>query len=393
MADLTPVYLDHAASTPLRPDALEAMVGVLEDNYANPSGSHRAARAARQAIDEARDLVADSLGARPREVVFTSGGTESDNLAIHGVHARRPGAVLCSAVEHPAVAEPVASVGGRTIPVDDRGVVDLAALASLLGDCVAAGDDVSLVSVMAANNEVGTIQPLADVAEVVHRHAPGARLHTDAVQAAPWLDLATDAATFDLVSISAHKFGGPKGVGALVVREGVEIAPLLRGGGQERERRSGTQNVAGIVGMAVALVGTVDERKATVDHVAALRDRLASGLVERVAGMIETGVRPAAGASPDRSHKVAGACHVCIEGVESESLLFLLEQAGVYASAASACASGAMEPSPVLAAMGVPRSAARGSLRLSLGAATTDADIDRALDAVPTAVERLRRSS
>lgn len=391
MADPNPVYLDHAASTPLRPDALEAMLGVLEGSYANPSGSHRAARTARQAIDEARDLVADALGARPREVIFTSGGTESDNLAVFGVHARRTGVVLCSAVEHPAVAEPVTALGGRTIPVDDRGVVGLDALGELLDQFAADGDDVSMVSVMGANNEVGTIQPLGEVAAVVRARAPHARLHTDAVQAMVWLDVAERAAAFDLVSISAHKFGGPKGVGALVVREGVEIAPLLRGGGQERERRSGTQNVAGIVGMAVALAGTVDERKATVDRVAAQRDRLADGLVARVPGLIETGVRPTAGAVPDRSHKVAGACHVCVEGIESESLLFLLEEAGIYASAASACASGAMEPSAVLAAMGVPRAVARGSLRLSLGATTTDADIDRALDAVPAAVERLRR--
>ena len=377
----------------MRPDALEAMVGVLSDSYANPSGSHRAARAARQSIDEARDLVAEALGARPREVVFTSGGTEADNLAVFGVHARRPGVVLCSAVEHPAVAEPVEALGGRTVPVDDRGVVDLAALDALLDECAAAGDDVSLVSVMGANNEVGTIQPLDQIAAVVRDRVPGAHLHTDAVQGVVWLDMAERASAFDLLSISAHKFGGPKGVGALVVREGVEIAPWLRGGGQERERRSGTQNVAGIVGMAVALAGTVDERKATVDRVAAQRDRLADGLVARVPGLLETGVRSSGGSPPDRSHKVAGACHVCIEGIESESLLFLLEQAGIYASAASACASGAMEPSAVLAAMGVSRAAARGSLRLSLGAATTDADIDRALDAVPAAVEHLRSAS
>lgn len=393
MPDLAPAYLDHAASTPMRPDAFEAMVGVLSDSYANPSGSHRAARAARQAIDEARDVVAEALGARPREVVFTSGGTEADNLAVFGVHARRPGVVLCSAVEHPAVAEPVEALRGRTIPVDDRGVVDLAALAAVLDECVAAGAGVSLVSVMAANNEVGTVQPLDEIAEMVRARAPGASLHSDAVQAVAWLDVAAEAAAFDLLSISAHKFGGPKGVGALVVREGVAIAPLLRGGGQERERRSGTQNVAGIVGMAVALAGTVDERKATVDRVAAQRDRLADGLLARVPGLIETGGRSDAGSVPDRSHKVAGACHVCVEGIESESLLFLLEQAGVYASAASACASGAMEPSRVLAAMGVSRAAARGSLRLSLGATTTDADIDRALAAVPTAVERLRETS
>lgn len=390
MPDAPVAYLDHAASTPLRPEAHEAVLAVLEASYANPSGSHRAARAARQLVDEARDVVAEALGARPGEVVFTSGGTEADNLAVLGVHARRAGAVLCSAVEHPAVAEAVAVVGGRTVAVDERGALDVAALEAELDACAARDEPVALVSVMGVNNEVGTIGPLEAVAAVVRERAPGARLHTDAVQAVPWIDVATQAAGFDLVALSAHKFGGPKGVGALVVREGVDLAPLLLGGGQERERRSGTQNVAGIVGLAAALAVTVEERKATVERVAALRDRLADGLVAAVPGLVETGVA-AGGGSPDRSHKVAGACHVCIEGVESESLLFLLEEAGVYASAASSCASGAMEPSPVLAAMGVSREAARGALRLSLGAATTDADVALALAAVPAAVERLRR--
>ena len=392
MPDATIAYLDHAASTPLRPEAHQAVLAVLESSFANPSGSHRAARAARQLVDEARDVVADALGGRPGEVVFTSGGTEADNLAVLGVHGRRPGAVLCSAVEHPAVAEAVAAVGGHTVAVDERGLVDLRGLEAALDRCAAAGEPVALVSVMGANNEVGTVQPLEDVASVVRERAPGARLHTDAVQAVPWLDVAACAADFDLVALSAHKFGGPKGVGALLVREGVEVAPLLFGGGQERERRSGTQNVAGIVGLAAALAATVDDRKATVERVAALRDRLADGLVAAVPGLVETGMAPAgSGAAPDRSHKVAGACHVCIDGIESESLLFLLEEAGVYASAASSCASGAMEPSPVLAAMGVSRAAARGALRLSLGATSTDVDVDLALAAVPAAVERLRR--
>ncbi|MBL8778797.1 MAG: cysteine desulfurase [Acidimicrobiales bacterium] len=391
MPDAPVAYLDHAASTPLRPEAHDAVLAVLEASYANPSGSHRAARAARQLVDEARDVVAEALGARPGEVVFTSGGTEADNLAVLGVHARRAGAVFCSAVEHPAVAEAVAAVGGRTVAVDERGALDVAALEAELDACAARDEPVALVSVMGVNNEVGTIEPLEAVAAVVRERAPGARLHTDAVQAVPWIDVAPQAAGFDLVALSAHKFGGPKGVGALVVREGVDLAPLLLGGGQERERRSGTQNVAGIVGLAAALAVTVEERKATVERVAALRDRLADGLVAAVPGLVETGVAAAGGGSPDRSHKVAGACHVCIEGIESESLLFLLEEAGVYASAASSCASGAMEPSPVLAAMGVSREAARGALRLSLGATTTDADVALALAAVPAAVERLRR--
>jgi len=384
-------YLDHAASTPLRPEALEALVEVSRSSFANPSGSHRAARAARQLIDEARDRVAEALGARPGEVVFTSGGTEADNLAVLGAHARRPGLVVASAVEHPAVAEPVAALGGATVPVDERGVVDVDALADRLVALRAAGEEVALVSVMAVNNEVGTIQPVEAVAAAVHEHAAGALLHTDAVQAAPWVDVAARGAAYDLIAVSAHKFGGPKGVGALVVREGVAVAPRLLGGGQERERRSGTPNVAGIVAAAVALELAVGERKTVADRVGALRDRLADGLVDAVPGLRETGVPTGPDGRPDRSHKVAGNCHVCIAGVESESLLFLLEEAGVEASAASSCASGAMAPSPVLAAMGVGRDEARGALRLSLGSTTTDADVDAALAAVPAAVERLRR--
>ena len=384
-------YLDHAASTPLRPEALEALVEVSRSSFANPSGSHRAVRAARQLIDEARDRVAEALGARPGEVVFTSGGTEADNLAVLGAHARRPGVVLASAVEHPAVAEPVAALGGTTIAVDGRGVVDVDALADLLAALREAGEEVALVSVMAVNNEVGTVQPLEAVAAVAREHAPGALLHTDAVQAVPWVDVAARAAGWDLLAVSAHKFGGPKGVGALVVREGTDVAPQFLGGGQERERRSGTPNVAGIVAAAVALELAVEERATVVDRVGALRDRLADGLVAAVPGLCETGVPTGPDGRPDRGHKVAGSCHVCIPGIESESLLFLLEEAGVEASAASSCASGAMAPSPVLAAMGVGRDEARGALRLSLGATTTDGDVDRALLAVPAAVERLRR--
>ena len=384
-------YLDHAASTPMRADAVEVLADVARTHHANPSGSHRAARAARQVIEEARDAVADSLGARPGEVVFTSGGTEADNLAVFGVCARRAGVALASAIEHPAVAEPIASVGGVTVGVDDRGVLDLDALGEALDRRVADREPVALVSVMAVNNEVGTIQPLAEVAALVRDRAPGAALHTDAVQAVPWVDVAALAADFDLVAVSAHKFGGPKGVGVLVVRERTALAPQVRGGGQERERRSGTPNVAGIAATAVALRAAVAERRATVGRVAALRDRLADGLAAAVPGLVETGVSRGPDGRPDRSHKVAGNCHVCIDGVASESLLFLLEDEGVEASAAASCASGAMAPSPVLAAMGVGRSQARGALRLSLGTTSTDADVDAALLAVPAAVERLRR--
>jgi cysteine desulfurase len=375
-----PAYLDHAASTPMRPEAIEAMLPWLRDQHANPSGAHRPARQARRALDEARDVIADSIGAEPGDVVFTSGGTEADNLAILGVHDRRGGVLVGSAIEHHAVLDAVQSRSGRMVAVDARGVIDLDALAAALDP------EVTLVSVMLVNNEIGTRQPLDDVADVVRRLAPSATIHTDAVQAMSWLDVAHAAAPADLVSISAHKFGGPKGVGALVVRQGTPLAARQIGGGQERERRSGTPNVAGIVAMAAAARLTVEERANTVARVSALRDRMATGLVAQIPDAIETGV-----VDGDRSGLIGGICHLCLPGVESEALLFLLEQDGVWAAAAASCASGAMEPSHVLAAMGLRRDLGFSSLRLSLGWCSTDAEIDLALEVVPAAVARLRR--
>ena len=366
-------YLDHAASTPVRAEAVAVMLPFLTERFGNPSGAHAMARDARNALDDARVVLADALGCAPGEIVFTSGGTEADNAAVFSADQR--GAVVCSAIEHHAVLDPVHRTGGRVVGVTGDGVVDLDALAQALDD------DVALVSIMLANNEIGTIQPLDDVAQLVRERAPRAALHTDAVQAFPWLDVAERAAPADLNSISAHKFGGPKGSGVLVVRDGTPFTARQVGGGQERERRSGTQNVAGIVAMAEAARLTVDERKQTVDHVAPLRDRLADELLARVPGTVESG---------DRARKVAGNCHLCFKGIESEALLFILEQHGIMASAAASCASGAQDPSHVLAALGLPREIAQGSLRLSLGPSTTDDDIDLVLSVLPDAVARLR---
>jgi cysteine desulfurase len=374
--DLT--YLDHAATTPMRRDAIDAMLPYLDVQYANPSGSHRFARQARAAIDDARDRVAAVVACAPGEVVFTSGGTESDNTAVIGVVARRGGTALCPAAEHHAVLASVERVHGVVVPVDAAGAVDLDALDASLR----AHPEVSLVSVMAVNNEVGTVNDLAAVAAVVRSAAPRAALHTDAVQAPNWLDLRLLAPHFDLLSLSAHKFGGPKGCGVLVARSGATFQPTIIGGGQERERRSGTQNVAGIVATTVALEGADRERAQQLPLIAARRNRLVDTLVAEVDGVFETVARP---------RKVAGSAHVCIEGIENEALLFLLDEAGVCASAASACASGAMEPSHVLAAMGVPVPRAQGAVRLTLGASTTDADIDRALEVLVSSVRRLRR--
>jgi cysteine desulfurase len=370
------LYLDHAASTPMRPAAVEAMTPFLTDCFANPSGSHRFARTARRAVDEAREQVAAVLGVLPGEVIFTGCGTESDNQAVTGSVAQRGGLAVTSAVEHHAVLDPVLASGGVAVGVDATGHVDLEELAQV----VRSSDAVSVVSVMTVNNEVGTVTDMAAVAEVVRREAPGAWLHTDAVQAACWIDLREVTPLVDMLSLSAHKFGGPKGVGVLVARGGASPAPIIRGGGQERERRSGTSNVAGIVATAVALAETDAERGAEAARVGALRARL----VQSISSSVD------AHETVPGSACVPGVVHLCFEGIENEALLFLLDTEGVCASAASACASGAMEPSHVLAAMGVPRGIAGGALRLSLGHTSTEEEVDAAARAVVSSVARLR---
>jgi cysteine desulfurase len=372
-------YLDHAATTPMRADAVDAMMPFLTEQFANPSGSHRFARQVRKSIDEARDDVADVLGCRPGEVIFTGSGTEADNTAIFGTLDRAGGVALCPAVEHHAVLHSVEARHGLVVGVDATGTVDLDRLAEALAE---PPEPVSLVSVMAVNNEVGTITDIAGVAAVVRRAAPSTVLHTDAVQAACWLDLRRITPHVDMLSLSAHKFGGPKGVGVLVARGRSSFAPLLVGGGQERDRRSGTHNVAGIIGMSVALRGTDCERSTEAIRLATLRDSLVDRLQAELEGVHET---------VDRARKVAGSAHICIDGIENEALLYLLDEAGVCASAASACASGAMEPSHVLAAMGVPVERARGALRLTLGRTTTAADVARATTAIVESVHTLRR--
>ncbi len=371
-------YLDHAASTPMRAAAIEAMIPMLAERYANPTGAHVMARDARLAIDEARDVVAESLGVDAGEVVFTGDGTEADNMAVFGAMRRgAPDSVaVCSAVEHHGVLHPVEHLGGRVVGVDEAGAVDLDRLADTLDT------NVRIVSIMAVNNEVGTIQPLDEIAAIVREKAPGALLHTDAVQGFPWLDPVEFVGPADLVSLSGHKFGGPKGCGVLVVRSGVVLEPLVYGGGQERGRRSGTHNVAGIVALAAAMRETTSTRRADAERLRTLRDRLVDGILESVPDAVET---------VPRARKVAGSGHVCIAGVESEALLYLLEKGGVCASAGSSCSSGSITLSHVLAAMGVDRALGIGALRLSLGWASSEADIDQALSVIPGAVAQLRR--
>ena len=354
----------------------------LSGTFGNPSGSHSAARAAKTALEDAREEVAALLGAQPGELVFTAGGTEADNLAVKGAAraARAVGGaggwrsgIVTTAFEHKGVlasCDRLAAEGFRVtrLAVPATGVVDPEAI-------VAAVDDhTALVSVMLVNNEIGTIQPLADIARRVRERSPGVLVHTDAVQAVPWLDVAEVAEAVDLVAISAHKFGGPKGTGALVVRGGVALEPLIEGGGQERGLRSGTSNVAGAVAMAAALRVTCAERAADVDRIARLRDELLDGLLAAVPGAFENG---------DRAAKIAGNAHLGFPGVEAETLLVALDRAGVCAAAGSSCSSGATDPSHVLAAMGIGRDDSLSSIRLSLGFASTARDVEVALAVVP----------
>ena len=380
-------YLDYAATAPLRPEVAAAMAEVLSTPLGNPTGSHPPAQRARRLLEEAREGVAAFLGRDPGEVVFTSGGTESANLAVLGVadttlREHGEAVVLCSAVEHPAVRESARAaaqtgVDLRELPVDERGVLDAEALARTLSSRT------TLVAVMTANNETGVIEPVAEVAEAVRRRAPQAHVFTDAVQAAPFLDLAEVTAGADLVSVSAHKVGGPVGTGALGVSPAVKLLARQHGGGQERERRSGTQDVAGAVGLATALRLAAAERDTSTTRVAALRDRLRDGLL----GVTEGAHRTVPAGVP----VLPGHLHLCVPGVEREELLVALGTEGVCASGGSSCASGALEPSHVLAAMGVAPGLAAGAVRFTLGYGTTDADVDRALAVVPAVVAALRR--
>jgi len=375
-------YFDFAASAPVRPEATTAMLEWL--SAGNPTGVHASARAAKAALEAAREQVATACGAKPAEVIFTSGGTEADNLAVLGAAraARSAGygdGVVVSAIEHKAVlaaCDRLTAEGFRVARVgpDAHGRIDPD------GFLAACDDGTVLASLMLVNNETGAVQPIAEIASQLRAVAPNAVTHTDAVQAAAWRDLATETADIDLIALSAHKVGGPKGIGALIVRRGVALEPLALGGGQERELRGGTQNVAGAAAFGVALSETVAERDATNARVAALRDRLATGLLEL----------PGAFVNGDPTHAVPGILSIGFEGITGELLVIAADRAEVACSAGSSCASGATEPSHVLAATGMPRDRALATIRLSIGYATTDADIEVALAALPACIERIR---
>ncbi len=379
-----PIYLDHAATTPLRREVLDAMLPFLTESFGNPSSAHGYGRAARAGLDWAHERVAARLGAEPREIVFTSGGTEANNLAIKGAAWAGKGRghrIVTSSVEHHAVGHTLRYLekfGFEVVelPVDRYGRVDPDQLEAALTDRTI------LVSIMLANNEVGTIQPIEEIAALVHGRK-GILLHVDAVQAAPYVELDVDRLGADLVSIGAHKFEGPKGVGALVVRHGTHILAQQHGGTQERHRRAGTENVAGAVGLAAAYDLTCDERSTTVARLASARDRLTKAILA-IDGTETTG---------HPTDRLPGLLSIIAHGTDGSAVSLSLDLEGIAASVGSACTTGSTEVSHVLTAMGYPEDEARGALRLSLGRTTTDDEIDTACAVVPRVIGSMRTGS
>jgi cysteine desulfurase len=383
------VYLDHAATTPMRPAAVEAMTAVLP-TVGNASSLHTSGRAARRRIEESRELIAEKLGARPSEVIFTSGGTESDNLAVKGLYWARRDAeprhrrIVASEVEHHAVLDSVNWLveheGAQVtwLPTASDGSVSAAALRAVLQS----HDDVALVSVMWANNEVGTVMPIAELAAVAAEF--GVPMHSDAVQAVGQLPVDFTASGLSAMSMAAHKFGGPHAVGALLLRRDVSCVPLSHGGGQERDIRSGSPDVPGAVGMAAAIRIAVDGLEAGSARLRTLRDRLVDGVLAEIDDVVVNGAREA---------RLPGNAHFTFRGCEGDALLMLLDANGIECSTGSACTAGVPQASHVLVAMGADAATARGSLRLSLGHTSVDADVDAVLQVLPAAVARARRAA
>ena len=374
------IYLDHNATTPLDPEVLEAMLPFLREGFGNPSSLHWFGQRARAAVEEARAQVASLVGAEPPEIVFTGGGSESDNAALRGVAARaRPPrlGIVCSAVEHHAVLNVAKALRDEGRPVEvarvgEDGVLDLADLAAKVGETTA------LVSIMLANNETGVLQPVPEASRLAR--AGGALVHCDAVQGAGKVGIDVRQLDVDLLSLSAHKLYGPKGVGALYVRRGTPLVALVRGGAQERNRRAGTENVPGVVGFGVAAGIALRRRVEDAARLAALRDRLEERLLG-IEGARRNGGNP----------RVPNTTNVSFEGVDAEALLIALDLEGIAVSTGAACAAGGVEPSHVLRAMGLPPERVQSSLRLSLGRGTTEAEVLRAADVIAAVVARQRR--
>jgi len=377
------VYLDHAATTPVREEVIEAMLPYFKDKFGNASSVYSFGREARKALDQARQTVAEVLNADFNEIVFTGGGSEADNLAIKGAaweYRNKGRHLITSSIEHHAVLHPMQQLEREGfevtyLPVDDQGLISVEELANAIRE------DTILVSIMHANNEIGVIEPIAQIGAITKER--GVLFHTDAVQTVGVMDINVKKLNVDLLSMSAHKFYGPKGVGALYVRKGVRLIPLIHGGSHESRRRAGTENVAGIVGLAKALELADAERSEVVPRIQRLRDRLIDGLLQI----------PHTRLNGSRTERLPNNVSVSIEFIEGESLLLNLDLKGIAASSGSACTSGSLDPSHVLMALGLTHEVAHGSLRLSLGRENTDAEIDYVLETLPPIVERLREMS
>ena len=382
-------YLDHAATTPMLPEAIAAITEAM-GQLGNPSSLHTAGRSARRRVEESRETIAEALGARPSEILFTAGGTESDNLAVKGIYWARRSAdpqrrrIIASSIEHHAVLDAidwlVAHEGAEVtwLPVDATGTVVPDGLRAAID---ADPSSVALISVMWANNEVGTVQPIAELAAIAAQY--GLPMHSDAVQAVPAVPVDFAASGLDALTMTGHKLGGPTGVGALLLRRDLEVVPVLHGGGQEREVRSGTLDVPGVVGLAVATELAVERRATVAGRIAALRDELVDGVLARVEGVTVNG---------HPSDRLPGIANLTFTGCEGDALLMLLDGQGIECSTGSACSAGVAQPSHVLTAMGAGPTEARGTLRFSLGHTSTNDDVAAALDAIAPAVERARRA-
>jgi cysteine desulfurase len=376
------IYLDYNATTPPLPEVVAAVSRVMATTYGNPSSVHTFGQQAKAELDHARSAVAALIGAEPSEIVFTAGGTESDNLAIRGAaEAMEPAGrkhLITTGIEHEAVLNTVRALERRgwsvtMLPVDHTGIVSPEALEAVIRK------DTALVSVMHANNEIGTIQPIAELAAIARRH--GAVMHCDAVQSVGKIPVSVKALGVDLLALAGHKFGGPKGTGALWIRRGVRLAAYLTGGKQERNRRAGTENVPAIAGLAVAARAAIDTGLAAGSTIAVMRDHLEAAILRTVSGTAVNG---------DRDRRVPNTSNISFEGIEAESLLIALDLEGVAVSTGSACSSGSLEPSHVLRAMGLSQARGRNSLRFSLGAATTVEEIDFVAGVLPHLTARLR---
>ncbi len=380
----TKYYFDHAATTPVRKEVLDGIFPYFREYYGNASSVYGIAKESKKALEQARERVANAIGAKAEEIYFTAGGSESDNLALRGVAEARKkqgNHIITTKIEHHAIlhtAEYLEKHGITVtyLDVDEFGRISLAELEQAIRP------ETILISVMFANNEIGTIQPIAEIGAIARKH--GILFHTDAVQAVGHVPIDVEKMQIDLLSMSGHKLGAPKGIGAIYIRKGVAVTPLIFGGAQEKKQRAGTENIPGIVGMGIAAELAVQEMEETVKKVTALRDKLIGGILERI---------PHSRLNGHPTERLPGNCNISFSYIEGESLLLLLDALGVAASSGSACTSGSLDPSHVLMAIGLPHEIAHGSLRLTMDKENTEEEIDYILEKLPAIVQRLRDMS